>query len=112
MFGFTIDPVLFNCTSDEFGKECADLGISGLSTARYYFMPEACTFLEEHANNMLYPYSTPPAKTRYSYKDVCPNARDYLDNFLRCTSFCEKYTEEHCEFVYQVVNEVAKRRYV
>jgi dTDP-4-amino-4,6-dideoxygalactose transaminase len=111
MFGFTIDPELFDCSSDEFGKECSDLGISGLGTARYYFIPEACTFLEENAKNMVYPYSIPPSSRKYTYKDVCPNAREYLDNFLRCTSFCEKYTEEHCEFIYQVVNEVAKRHY-
>jgi perosamine synthetase len=109
MSSFSIDPKMFSINADKFGEECAALGIPGISTARYYLMPEACTFLEENAKNKVYPYTDGVASFEYSYKDVCPNARAYLENWLRWSTFCEKYTEEDCELVAQIVKSVADK---
>ncbi|NSW89082.1 MAG: aminotransferase class V-fold PLP-dependent enzyme [Firmicutes bacterium] len=109
MCGFSIDPEAFDCTADKFGEECAAAGIPGISTARYYFMPDACTFLQENASNKVYPYSMPPASYEYNYKSMCPNAAAFLENWLRWSTFCEKYTEEDCELVAQIVKSVAEK---
>lgn len=108
MVGFSIDPRAFRCTSDEFGQQCAEGGIPGASTARYYLMPAACTFLQEKAQQQRYPYSLPPASRTYTYGgDVCPTAQSFLETFIRWSSFCEKYQREHCELAAQIVRSVA-----
>ena len=97
MVGFSIDPAAFRCTADEFGEQCAAAGIPGIGTARYYLMPAACTFLQEKAAQQIYPYSMPPASRTYTYSSAtCPNARAYLDRWLRWSTFCEKYEPEDC----------------
>lgn len=112
MIGFRIDPEVFDCTADVFGKECAELGITGAGIGRYYLMPEACPFLNEYAENKTYPYSMPPASREYKYGgDTCPNAKKYLENWVRWSTICEKYTEEDCETVYQIVKTVAEMHY-
>jgi dTDP-4-amino-4,6-dideoxygalactose transaminase len=108
MVGFSIDPRAFRCTADEFGKQCADGGIPGASTARYYLMPAACTFLQEKAANKVYPYSTPPASRAYHYSgDNCPMAQTFLETFIRWSTFCEKYQPEHCALAADIVRRVA-----
>lgn len=110
MFGLSIDPDQFRCTSDEFGEQLAAAGIPGAGTARYYLIPDACTFLQENASKKVYPYSMPPASRTYEYGEaVCPNARAFLENFIRWSSFCEKYQPEHCHRAAQIVAEVAER---
>lgn len=112
MMGFRIDPEIFDCTVDAFAKECADLGITGAGTGRYYLLPEACTFLQEYAEKKIYPYSMPPASREYQYGgDTCPNAKKYLDNWIRWSTICERYTEQDCETVYEIVKYVAERHY-
>ncbi len=110
MFGMSIDPAQFTCTADEFGAQLAEAGIPGASTARYYLMPEACTFLQRRAQEGRYPYSMPPAAREYSYDErTCPTAHEFLDTWIRWSTFCEKYTEEHCELAASIVREVADR---
>jgi len=110
MVGFSIDPGAFTCTADAFGQACAAAGIPGASTARYYLMPVACTFLAENAREGRYPYSRPPASRRYRYDaDSCPNARQYLETWVRWTTFCARYQPEHCEQAAGIVREVADR---
>ena len=110
MLGFSIDPEQFTCTADEFGKQCSEEGIPGASTARYYLMPAACTFLEENARKKAYPYSTPPASREYHYGgEVCPNAQAFLETWIRWSTFCEKYQPDHCEMVGEIVSRVADR---
>ncbi len=109
MAGFSIDPDAFACDTDTFAKECADMGLTGAGTGRYYLMPPACTFLAESAANKVYPFSMPPASHTYDYSaDSCPNARDFLETFVRWSSFCEKYTEEHVEMAVEIVKNVAE----
>jgi dTDP-4-amino-4,6-dideoxygalactose transaminase len=109
MVGFSIDPAAFRCTADEFGAQCAAGGIPGASTARYYLMPAACTFLQEKAANKVYPYSTPPASRAYTYSgDSCPTAQSFLETFIRWSSFCEKYQPEHCALAAEIVRGVAE----
>ena len=110
MFGMNIDPDAFSCTVDEFAQALADAGIPGAGTARYYLLPEACTFLKHNAANGVYPYSRPPASRTYTYgAEACPNAARFLDTFIRWSSFCEKYQPEHCELAADIVREVADR---
>ena len=108
MFGLSIDPDAFRCTTDEFAAQLVEGGITSAGTGRYYLMPAALTFLEEKARNRVYPYSTPPASRKHEYgADVCPNARDFLETFVRWSSFCEKYQPEHCELAARIVRQVA-----
>ena len=110
MFCVTIDPAMFICDSDEFARQLAEAGIPGAGTGRYYLMPAACTFLQENARSKVYPYSIPPASRSYTYSaDTCPTARDFLENMIRWTTFCEKYTPEHCELAADIIRMVADR---
>ena len=108
MLGLSIDPDVFRCTTDEFAAQLAEGGITSAGTGRYYLMPAALTFLEEKARDKVYPYSMPPASREHQYSaDVCPNARDFLETFIRWSTFCEKYQPEHCELAAQIVRQVA-----
>lgn len=110
MVGFSIDPAHFRCTPEEFGQQCAAAGIPGAGQGKYYLMPAACTFLQRNAASQRYPYSLPPAARTYHYSgDNCPNAQAYLENFIRWSSFCEKYQPEHCELAAEIVRSVAAR---
>lgn len=110
MVGFRVDPDAFDGTADAFGEACAKGGIPGASTARYYLLPESCTFLEENARAGVYPYSRPPASRAYHYgADACPNARGYLDRWIRWSSFCAKYGPEECALAARIVRDVADR---
>lgn len=109
MFCISIDPRAFSCTSDEFAKQLSEEGIPGAGTGRYYLMPSACTFLEQNARRGVYPYSVPPASREYHYANACPNARAFLENMIRWSSFCEKYQPEHCELAADIIRRVADR---
>ncbi len=110
MFGFTIDPEQFNCNAEEFAKQVQEGGVPMADIGKMYLMPAACTFLEDMARNKTYPFSIPPASYEYSYSaDTCPNARDYLENFVYWPTFCAKYTEETCQQVAEIVRAVADR---
>jgi len=110
MFGMSIDPTAFACDVEEFAQQLAEAGIPGAGMGRYYLMPAACTFLEKNARDQVYPYSMPPASYEYHYSaDSCPNARDYLETFIRWSTFCEKYQPEHCEMAANIIREVAER---
>ena len=67
MGGFTIDPARFKIDAAAFGQQCADEGIPGASTAPYYLLPEACTFLDADPG-------------------ACPNARAFLRDWVRWTT--------------------------
>lgn len=108
MVGFSIDPAAFRCTADEFGRQCAEAGIPGASTCRYYLLPAALPFLQERASAHVYPYSKPPASRDYAYgADACPTAQAFLETFIRWSSFCEKYRPEHCDLAADIVRRVA-----
>lgn len=110
MFGMSIDPASFRCDAEAFARQLAQSGIPGAGTGKYYLMPAACTFLQKNAAVKRYPYSQPPASREYSYgADACPNARDFLENFIRWSTFCEKYQPEHCELAARIVRQVAER---
>ncbi len=110
MFGMSIDPAAFHCDAEEFARQLAQAGIPGAGTGKYYLMPAACTFLQENAAAKRYPYSQPPASREYSYgAGACPNARDFLENFIRWSTFCEKYQPEHCALAARIVRQVAER---
>jgi perosamine synthetase len=113
MFGLSLDEGAFGCTADEFAAQLVEEGIPGAGTGRYYLLPAALPFLEEKARNGVYPYSTPPAWREYTYSaDSCPNARNFLERFIRWSTFCEKYQPEHCELAGQIVRAVAERNCV
>lgn len=113
MFGITLEPGAFRCTTEEFARQLAAEGIPGAGTGEYYLMPEACPFLEENARRKAYPYSMPPASREYHYgADTCPNARDLLKRFIRWSTFCEKYRPEHCELAAEIIRRVADRNRV
>ena len=109
MFGISIDPGAFRCSADEFATQLGQAGIPGPGTGRYYLIPAACTFLEENARAKRYPYSMPPASREYSYADACPTAKAFLENWIRWSTFGEKYQPEHCELAAGIVRKVAGR---
>jgi dTDP-4-amino-4,6-dideoxygalactose transaminase len=110
MFGLSLDPGAFTCTTAEFAEQLAAAGIPGAGMGEYYLMPAACTFLEGNARGKVHPYSVPPASREYAYgADACPTARDFLKTFIRWSTFCEKYQPEHCEVAARIVREVADR---
>lgn len=108
MFGLSIEPEAFACTTAQFAEQLAAEGIPGAGLGEYYLMPEACTFLGRWAAEERYPYSTPPAARRHTYgADSCPTARDFLRTWVRWSSFCEKYTEADCHLAADIVRRVA-----
>jgi dTDP-4-amino-4,6-dideoxygalactose transaminase len=110
MVGFNIDLAQFRCNTEEFAQQCAADGIPGAGIANYYLMPEALTFLNENAQARRYPYSMPPASRTYVYDETtCPTAHEFLKTFVRWSTFCEKYTPEHCELAAEIVRGVAAR---
>jgi hypothetical protein len=110
MMGFSIDPAAFRCGADEFGRQVAEGGISGAGTARYYLMPEALTFLQENAESRSFPYCPPYASRDYVYDEQsCPTAHAFLKNWVRWSTFSEKYQPVHCEAVAEIVSAVAAR---
>ncbi len=110
MMGFTIDPARFTINSDEFARQCHVEGLARASTARYYLMPAALTFLQKSAREKAYPFHRPYTQREYSYSaETCPNAKQYLENFIRWLGFCEKYTHEHCRLAAKFVHTVAER---
>jgi dTDP-4-amino-4,6-dideoxygalactose transaminase len=110
MFGITIDPEQFKCSTEELGDQLSQGGIPGASQSRYYLMPTACTFLDENARAKKYPYSIPPASRGYRYgPDTCPTGYDFLERFIRWSTFCDKYTEKDCELAASIIRQVADR---
>lgn len=110
MAGFSIEPAAFRCSAEDFAVQLAEAGVSGAGQGKYYLMPAALTFLQKKAEKRIYPYSQPPASRAYRYSaDSCPRARDFLEHFIRWSTFCEKYEEEHCELAAQLVAEVVER---
>ena len=110
MFSMSIDPEQFKCTVDDFGRQLVAAGIPGASTARYYLPAIGSAFLEKNARAKKYPYSMPPASREYHYgAEMCPQAWKFLQTWLRWSSFCEKYTQEHCQLAKDIVAAVAEK---
>jgi dTDP-4-amino-4,6-dideoxygalactose transaminase len=109
MMGITVDPAQFTCSVAEFARQLAAAGIPGAGMGAYYLMPEACTFLDEYATAKRFPYSQPPASREYRYgPQNTPMAAAFLQRFIRWSTFCEKYTEEHCQIAAQIIGAVAE----
>ena len=110
MAGFSIAPAAFKCSGEEFAAQLAKAGVSGAGQGKYYLMPAALKFVQEKAEKKSYPYSQPPASRTYHYSaDSCPQARDFLEHFIRWSTFCEKYEEADCRLAAQLVAEVAEK---
>ena len=110
MFSLNIDPGQFRCTGDEFAAQLLEAGIPGAGTGRYYLLPVALTFLQRNAREKRFPYSMPPASREYRYDEMtCPTAWRFVLTWIRWATFCEKYTEQHCELAARIVREVADR---
>ena len=110
MAGFSIDPEVFDCSSDTFAQEVLDAGIPGAGLGRYYLIPAALPFLSHKAEKNIFPYSMPPASRSYIYDgDSCPNAQEFLDTYIRWSSFCERYTAEDCNIAASIVASVAEK---
>jgi dTDP-4-amino-4,6-dideoxygalactose transaminase len=113
MVGLSLDPKAFRCNAETFAQQLAAAGIPGAGMGKYYLMPEALTFLNENAQAKKYPYSQPPASRAYVYDETtCPTAHAFLENFIRWSTFCEKYQPEHCHLAAQIVREVADKNRV
>ncbi len=113
MAGFSIEPAAFRCSPEEFAQQLAAAGIPGAGQGRYYLMPAACAFLQKRASNKTHQYAMPPASRAYTYSgDNCPSAQAFLQNFIRWSSFCEKYQPEDCELAASIVRTVAEDNYI
>jgi len=109
-FGFNIDPEQVDCDAETFAKEVQEAGVIMADIGKMYLMPDACTFLETMARSGMYPFAQPPASREYHYgADSCPNARDLLETWVYWPTFCEKYTEETCVQVAEIVRTVAEQ---
>ncbi|MEM5767149.1 MAG: DegT/DnrJ/EryC1/StrS family aminotransferase [Bacillota bacterium] len=109
---FRVDLSKFDCTLDEFCKECVEMGFTGLGALKYYLLPESCTFLADNAAEGNFPYMKPFTEKEYDYRcNLYPNAVEYLSNALRWATFSERYTEKDCDLVYDIVKTVATRHY-
>jgi len=52
----------------------------------------------------------PPASRSYKYDgNSCPNAQNFLDTYIRWSSFCERYTVEDCDTASGIVATVAEK---
>lgn len=110
MVGFSIEPRAFRSSAEDFAAQLAQAGLPGAGLGRYYLMPAALKFLQDKAQRGIYPYSQPPASKPYSYSaDTCPTARNFLENFIRFSTFCEKYEEEHVERAAAIVAGIAAK---
>jgi dTDP-4-amino-4,6-dideoxygalactose transaminase len=110
MMGFSLDPAAFRCTADEFGRRLDAAGLAGASTARYYLMPAALPFLTERAAWRVWPYDAATTSRQHRYNaGTTPHAARFLEYFIRWTSFCEKYTDEHADIAVEIVRQVAER---
>ena len=108
MVGLSIEPAAFACSAEVFAAQLEEAGIPGVGQGKYYLMPASLTFLQEAAAEQIYPYSQPPAGHPYRYSgEHCPTAMAFLENFIRWSTFSEKYEEEHCELAAQIVRQVA-----
>lgn len=108
MIGLTVEPAQFTCSVAEFAHQLAAAGIPGAGMGAYYLMPEACVFLDQYATAKRFPFSQPPASRAYRYgAQNTPTAAAFLQRFIRWSTFCEKYTEEHCRIAAQIVRAVA-----
>jgi perosamine synthetase len=108
MVGISIDPAQFRCSAEEFARQMAKAGIVGAGQGKYYLMPAACTFLQKQSATHTYPFSMPPASREYRYSgDNCPNAQAFLEDFIRWSSFSEKYEPQHCEMVVEIIAQIA-----
>jgi dTDP-4-amino-4,6-dideoxygalactose transaminase len=108
MFGMSIDPEQFTCDADDFAAQLVEEGIPGAGTGKYYLMPEACDFLKDDAAAKRFPFSMPPASREYTYGgETTPVATAFLQNWIRWSTFCEKYTEDDCQLAAAIVNRVA-----
>jgi dTDP-4-amino-4,6-dideoxygalactose transaminase len=108
MFGITLDAEQFTCNVATFADQLAEAGIPGAGMGAYYLIPEACTFLDEYAVARRFPFSQPPASREYRYgARNTPTAAAFLQRFIRWSTFCEKYTEEHCHTAAQIIRAVA-----
>ena len=108
LIGMTVETDQFRCAPDEFASQLAEAGIPGAGMCRYYLMPPALRFLDENARNRIYPFSMPPASREYRYgPDTCPTAWQFAERWIRWFTFCEKYSEEHCELAADIVRRVA-----
>lgn len=113
MISLNIDPTAFHCDTESFAQQLAEAGIPFAGMGRYYLMPEGLTFLNENAQNKVYPYSHPTASYDYTYNaDTCPTAKHFLETWIRWSTFCEKYQPHHCELAAQIVRDVADRNRV
>lgn len=109
MAGFSLAPGAFRCDAEDFAQQMDEMGILGAGLAKYYLMPAGAVFLQEQAADQVYPFSIPPASRRYSYQaDNCPNAAALLDNFVRWV-ISERYTQEHCKMIVEIIRAVADR---
>ncbi len=108
MFGITVDPAQFQCDVAGFAAQLMEAGLPGAGMGAYYLMPEACEFLDEYAQAGRFPFSQPPAGREYRYGPAStPRAVAVLQRLIRWSTFCEKYTEEHCAIAAQIIRAVA-----
>jgi dTDP-4-amino-4,6-dideoxygalactose transaminase len=108
MIGISVDPAQFTCSVAELARQLAAAGIPGAGMGAYYLMPEACVFLDEYATAKRFPFSQPPASRAYRYgPQNTPTAAAFLQRFIRWSTFCEKYTEEHCRIAAEIVRAIA-----
>lgn len=110
MVGLNIDEAAFTCSAEVFAEQLAAAGIAGAGQGKYYLMPDGLKFLQEAAEQQIYPYSPPTASRKYRYSGAdCPTAQEFLQSFIRWSTFSEKYEEEHCELAAGIVAEMAAR---
>jgi len=112
IYPFLIEVERFSASLDEMARAMAAEGLTGLSSGRYYLVPESHDLL----NDLRHTYTggaLPGGRTdRYHDRtysaDMTPNAKWYVEHMVRFP-FTEKYTDGDIDDIALIVAKVADR---
>lgn len=108
MYGFTIDPDAYACSVAELAARLTEAGFA-CGMGKYYVLPAAVPFLQEHADQGDYPFNLSAASRGINYNynadEICPHAVRFMNNWIR-TFWTEKYKEEDIFLISHIIHEV------
>lgn len=109
MYGFSVAPGAFACTTEELARELREAGIP-CGMGKYYVLPAGVPFLAEQVAQGIYPFSTPPASQRVNYEAerIVPNAVAFMNDWIRWM-WTEKYTDSDVELMASIIEQVCRR---
>lgn len=109
MYGFSIDPTKFSCTTAELSEALLEAGIP-CGMGEYYVLPAGVPFLAEKVEEAIYPFNIPTASRKIDYdaERITPNAVAFMKHWIRWL-WTEKYTEKDVELMASLIEEVCSK---